>query len=468
MYAITALLPLAAEAYKISVVSGAPPPSGKPLFAFAGQSNMVGYSTEGSSSDTTQFQAILDIIQDYRLTDAEKEAQLEAKFLEAEEAKRYPEASAFQAQYMLQLQDRGLLQDIETALPNAYCSLSMPDYDSVNATNVSPTSKCGGEFGSELMFAHSFSNIEPWNSTDFVVSKIVKDGSEIYNNWTSPNANAWETLNKTIHSAEGTWRAFVWHQGENDCFINEDGEDTSFTYESNLTMLIDRVRTEMHRATPYYPSADDIPVVIVKIHWPLGEAMVDRYNRVVQAQKRVADVDPRAAFVDTSDLKGFYHLNAGSLFVVGDRIAQQLAPLLSEETEPSPLPTTTSKVSARWSGCADRLCHFIISNSHDSDVYLITHMDISWPLSPVTQTLPRLHRVKQGDSSIWKERSQTSPTMIASWNGEEVNREVAPSSERQYKFKFENNTLVDEDTKKYRLVLTLENTSSNETTLLIL
>lgn len=339
MHMLAVLLSLVVGAYDNTLVNGAPSSNGPSLFAFAGQSNMIGYSTKGMSSDTTQYQAIMDILYDNRLSKVDKEMQLEKKFSEATEAELYPETSAFQAQYMLQLQDRGLLQDMDTPVSMAYCSYAGPDIEPVNATNVSPTSNCGSEFGSELMFSRSLVSMgSPWNNSDFVVSKVAEGGSNLYTNWTSPGKNMWETLNSTIHNpTEGVWRAFVWHQGENDCFLQENGEDTSLTYETNLTMLINRTRSEMHAATPYYSSASNIPVAIVMVHWPLGMSAAERYGRVVQAQKRVADNDPKAVFVNTSDLKAHFHLNAGGLFIVGDRIAQQLAPLLAEEEADRPL-----------------------------------------------------------------------------------------------------------------------------------
>ena len=105
----------------------------------------------------------------------------------------------------------------------------------------------------------------------------------------------------------------------------------------------------MHRATPYYASAADIPIVIVMIHWPTGPSAQQRYNRIVDAQRRFAENDPRATFVETGELKGNYHLNAGGVFVVGDRIAQQLAPLLNQypapaAASPTPVPTPTHPV----------------------------------------------------------------------------------------------------------------------------
>jgi len=209
----------------------------------------------------------------------------------------------------------------------------------------------------------------------------------------------------------------VWHQGENDCFIDlDDGEDTSLMYETNLTVLIDMIRIEMHRATPPYPSAADIPVVIVMIHWPSGPAVAEQHSRIVEAQRIVAERDPRATFVETGNLKGNSHLNAGGLFVVGDRIAQQLAPLL--------LPAPALDVSVRWSNCREKLCYFNITNSNDADIHVMTSLSITWPPSPVTQTLPHLNQVEQNTTSLWREQSRLSPTLITTWE--------APSSFDRY------------------------------------
>jgi hypothetical protein len=66
----------------------------------------------------------------------------------------------------------------------------------------------------------------------------------------------------------------------------------------------------------------------------------------------------------------------------------------------------------------------------------------------------------------WKTESQISPTVIATWKGEEVNREITPGLERQYKLRFENGAGLDEDVDKYTLKLTLENNSTSESLML--
>lgn len=58
--------------------------------------------------------------------------------------------------------------------------------------------------------------------------------------------------------------------------------------------------------------------------------------------------------------------------------------------------------------------------------------------------------------------------MITTWKGGEVDREITPGLEREYKLKFENGTVLDEDVDKYTLNLTLANLSTGESLLLIL
>jgi hypothetical protein len=106
--------------------------------------------------------------------------------------------------------------------------------------------------------------------------------------------------------------------------------------------------------------------------------------------------------------------------------------------------------------------------SDTSDIYRLVRIEFTWPPSPGSQTLPQLDRVKQGDASIWRATSQASPTVITTWTGGQVAREITPGLERQYKLKFENGTVLDEDVDKYTLNLTLANLSTGESLLLIL
>jgi outer membrane biosynthesis protein TonB len=298
---------------------------------------MIGQNTDGLSSDRTQYQAIVDILGDSLLTEEEKDSALKNKFDMADEGAIFPEVSPYMARYILELDDRGLLDNLDDSLDYATCSFVDPGRSNQQSTAVGPYSDCGFTFGSEVMFARSLHAAgPPWNSRDFEIPKVARGGSEIYDDWNVQDGSMWTALNETIHNTPGVWRAFVWHQGENDVFLNDNG-DTSLTYQGNLTTLIEHVRIEMHKATPYYPSKDDIPIVIVMIHWPNGSSVRQRYERVVNAQRAVSEADPRTAFVDTGNLKGNYHLNAGGLFIVGDGIAQQLGQLLTE-VAPTPTP----------------------------------------------------------------------------------------------------------------------------------
>ena len=299
---------------------------------------MIGHNTDGGSSDRTQYQAIVDILGNSSLTEEEKEEALKNKFDMAAEGTNFPDVSPYMARYMLELQDRGLMDNLNNPLDYATCSFLDPGRSNQQSTNVGPYSDCGNTFGSEFMFARSLHGTGGplWNARDFEIPKVARGGSEIYKDWNVQDGSMWTALNETIHNTPGIWRAFVWHQGENDVFVGDNG-DTSFTYKGNLTTLIEQVRIEMHTATPYYPTKDDIPIVIVMIHWPNGSSVRPQYERVVNAQRAVAEADPNIAFVDTGDLKGNYHLNAGGLFIVGDGIAQQLEPLLTE-VPPTPTP----------------------------------------------------------------------------------------------------------------------------------
>ena len=113
-----------------------------------------------------------------------------------------------------------------------------------------------------------------------------------------------------------------------------DLDEKSIYYQQNLTALVANVRTEMYRAGSSYPSAGDIPVVIVELGtWPANEAKA----RIVESQRNFVANDNNAVIVKTNDLSGFYHYDAASLLIIGDRIAQQLAPLVATESTPTTL-----------------------------------------------------------------------------------------------------------------------------------
>ena len=97
-------------------------------------------------------------------------------------------------------------------------------------------------------------------------------------------------------------------------------EDTSLTYQSNLTGLIGAVRTAMFAASA--PGAwrcpAEIPAVVVHAQPNPGS---DRIRRVRDAQARFVAADPRAALATLDDLSPFFHYEATSFLVGGWRIA---------------------------------------------------------------------------------------------------------------------------------------------------
>lgn len=128
-----------------TIVSGQPD---KPLFGFAGQSNMIGHNTEGQSSDRTQYQAIIDILADESLNEEQKKVALKEKFDQAAEGTIYPDVSPFLAEEMIKLYNRRLFDGIENELDYATCSFIDPGHaGTFPAVPVWPYSGCGFSFG---------------------------------------------------------------------------------------------------------------------------------------------------------------------------------------------------------------------------------------------------------------------------------------------------------------------------------
>lgn len=57
---------------------------------------------------------------------------------------------------------------------------------------------------------------------------------------------------------------------------------------------------------------------------------------VIQAQQDFCDSDARAQFVPTDDLSLFFHFNAASMLIIGDRVARALESLTMPEIPPTP------------------------------------------------------------------------------------------------------------------------------------
>ena len=74
-------------------------------------------------------------------------------------------------------------------------------------------------------------------------------------------------------------------------------------------------------------------MVVVKIgYWPNR----NKAQRIRDAQQTYCDEDPRAACVPMIDLSRFYHLDATSFLIGGNRIADAYLTLLAEESSVCP------------------------------------------------------------------------------------------------------------------------------------
>ena len=155
-------------------------------------------------------------------------------------------------------------------------------------------------------------------------------------------------------------------------------EDTSLTYLGNLTGLIREVRSEMFEASEpdTWQCASAIPVVVVQIgYWYVCmnytssylhllftyycESLTiayfyffrrpqrDRAQRVRDAQAKYCEEDPRAEMVISNDLGRYYHYDATSMLIIGNRIAQAYQKALdSDVTCPAPTISPVPTVSA--------------------------------------------------------------------------------------------------------------------------
>jgi len=202
---------------------------------------------------------------------------------------------------------------------------------------VSPTA-CGDKYGPELMFAHVFPKKEsPLKNKRIGIIKVASGGTKIYKHWMKSNdgedANFWQTMVDAITASKGSIKAFVWFQGESDSFASWNKEN----YLDNLTIFIGDVRHEIHKSSSNFESPADVPVIIVELgNWIyLG---VDKDDKaVINAQRAFVKNTTNTALVNSGvnenpkkRLSRFYHFNAASQLIIGDRVAKAMAKLLNE------------------------------------------------------------------------------------------------------------------------------------------
>jgi hypothetical protein len=205
---------------------------------------------------------------------------------------------------------------------------------------------CGGGregYGPEFMFGHIFPKLKsPLKGKSIGITKVAKGGTEIYKHWMKETKDDetdgtedqelfhhWYPLVDAIKGAKGSIEAFVWFQGENDSFSDWNMDN----YFDNLTQFIADVRQEIFNSSAgKFSSPDDIPVIIVELGgWIYG---ID--TRVPDAQNKFVENDPNAALVktggsgrDKEKMTKFYHFDAASLLIIGKRIAQEMAKILT-------------------------------------------------------------------------------------------------------------------------------------------
>jgi len=145
--------------------------------------------------------------------------------------------------------------------------------------------------------------------------------------------NYWYALADVIKGAQGSLEGFVWFQGENDSFDDWNKEN----YLDNLTKFVEDVRQEIVvSSNGKFSSAVDVPVVICELgNWIYG---ID--PAVIEAQRSFVANDSNSILVPTGagpDPKeiftAFYHYNAASMLIIGNRVAKAMAELLRRNAD---------------------------------------------------------------------------------------------------------------------------------------
>lgn len=240
---------------------------------------------------------------------------------------------------LLKLYNLGLLSNLDEPLTHGKCSFVEPikdkgngvEYISQGTVPINWNVGCGKAFGSEFMFGRTLemgtSNNNSTSTTmtttytsNFELVKNGRGGSELYKHWYPNHGLYWNELQKTISQRKGqdnNWKAFIWHQGENDAFV----DDSSTYYLGNLTTFVNAVRLEMYDSSEVstWQCKEEIPTIIIQLgHWPTGEDG----DRIRDAQATFCDEDiGRSILVTTNDLSHNYHFDAASFLVIGYRIA---------------------------------------------------------------------------------------------------------------------------------------------------
>ncbi len=152
---------------------------------------------------------------------------------------------------------------------------------------ITPDTCNANGHGPELIFAHHFPTLETqYKGLDIGITKVAAGGTTI-SQWMKQNSaddnNYWNTLADAIHGSSGTMEAFVWFQGENDNFLEDEAEKAM--YQDRLTQFVSDVREEIFQTSSNFQSKEDIPVVIVELGEWIREIGGSGEGSIIGAQR---------------------------------------------------------------------------------------------------------------------------------------------------------------------------------------
>jgi len=320
-----------------------------PVFLFAGQSNGIGrphqagqiWSNEHSINGTEpglSLETLLPILTDTHMARDTMLVRLCEAISKADVANN--NTSMVEATALLDISERypKIWSNLANGtLESSYCSITGPRspkmLQKMKGKPVPQTNgACGKPWGSELLFSHVMAH---HGYSNMAVPKLMAGATQLKLDWMDVYWPAVQQYIQTpldetgVHpncnstAGECSWTAFVWYQGETETV--PENREAAENYYSNLVQFVSNVRQTMHQATPVYNTAQEIPVVIVKLnHFFTTGKSLEGGRIVLAAQERFVREDLRAFGVDTDDLSHFYHMDAASNLVLGDRIARVL------------------------------------------------------------------------------------------------------------------------------------------------
>jgi len=314
-------------AYDVNVCSGT---EDIPRFLFAGQSNMEGY-TEGARQGL-----FLELVNTLTAKGSRKEKVRKMKNYLKMANGSTQRSSLREANLMFKLGRYIRKNNFSTDnYEKAVCSWTRPGitFRLDCERSLSPTA-CGKNFGPELMFGHVFPRKKsPLKGKRIGIIKIARGGTQIKRHWMKEYSsnwdNYWQHLVDGITAANGSIEAFVWFQGENDSFDDTNKEE----YLDNLTTFVADVRNEIFQSSTKFQTPSDVPVVIIEMGvWIYGidTAVIDAQRTFVENTVNTVLVNTGANDNERKRLSDYYHYNAATQMIIGDRIARALAKLMNQ------------------------------------------------------------------------------------------------------------------------------------------